>query len=569
MKVYITDETYKSATGLFAAEPPQLSELKAYRNSYGAFQVLLHDGKRNHYVLDTQFSIPDSIETPIYRIAITSQLPVKAQFLDYYTGAADLDYADKLLEETACTYAGDRLAVLYAEVPIAADCPTGNYPVRVQVYQANLTVEEQLLYETEISVTVNDFAFQKNVGADFNLDIWQQPSNLARTFQVPLWSEQHFQLVEKMAASLAKLGQKAVTVIAGEIPWKGWFNYIVKDYPANLYEYSMIRVFKNEQQQIRCDFSILEKYLHCFFEAGIDQELDVFGLLGVWQPPFFPLNKAVEHPEKLVIRYQEESSGKLGFLTAKADLDAYLRQVVGYFKEKGLWEKVRILADEPKAHEIEQFKHSVAALKAVEPSLQIKVAFDKEPMLQALLPEIDYPVTSYYCTCQNIEQLNQQFPGKTQYYICNYPDKPNTFLHSPLVESRIQGLLAYYFKTDGLLRWAYTCWPKNARQDIRYNTASLPIGDLCLIYPSVSGNLLLSLRYKQLYRGIEDFALLKQAQQIDQEATQQLLIEFLGESDPSQWMLDSHRARRELFNQDYQTYEALREELIAIITSVE
>jgi hypothetical protein len=46
---------------------------------------------------------------------------------------------------------------------------------------------------------------------------------------VPLWSEAHFQLIKDMASSLATLGQKAVTVLAGEIPWKGWFNYIVKD----------------------------------------------------------------------------------------------------------------------------------------------------------------------------------------------------------------------------------------------------------------------------------------------------------------------------------------------------
>ena len=49
---------------------------------------------------------------------------------------------------------------------------------------------------------------------------WQQPSILARTYDVPLWSEQHFCLLEEMAASLAKIGQKAITVIAGEIPGK-------------------------------------------------------------------------------------------------------------------------------------------------------------------------------------------------------------------------------------------------------------------------------------------------------------------------------------------------------------
>jgi hypothetical protein len=566
MKVFITDETYKSSTDLFTAVPKARKQFTAYRNSTSAFQILLHDGKRNHFLLDTQFSIPDDIETPMYRLALESELPIKASFVEYYTGAGDLDFADKIIAEKAHTYSGDRFAPIYVELPITANCIAGDYPVKITLYQEGITTEDQLIYQDTVTVTVNEFAFSDTVATDFNLDIWQQPSNLARTFQVPLWSEAHFQLIKDMASSLATLGQKAVTVLAGEIPWKGWFNYIVKDYPANLYEYSMVRVFKTNQGQVRCDFTILDRYLECFFEVGINQEIDVFGLLGVWQPPFFPLNKTVEHPEKLVVRYQDETTQKMNFLTEKADLKAYLEQVFAYFKAKGLWEKVRILADEPKAHEIDKFQSAVKILKEIEPTLQLKVAFDKEPVMEALLPDVAYPVTSYYCTCKNYQQLNQQRPGKTQYYICNYPDSPNTFLHSPLAESRVQGLLAYYFKIDGMLRWAYNCWPENVRSDIRYNTSAYPIGDTCLIYPSSSGHLLLSMRYKQLYRGIEDFYLLKQAEQHDQAATMRLMTEFLGESDPSQWMLDSHHARPELFKQDYAAYEDLRAKLVEIIT---
>ncbi|MFP7306644.1 DUF4091 domain-containing protein [Enterococcus faecalis] len=565
MKVFITDETYKASTELFTILPQSRQHFTACRNSTAAFQLLLYTGKRSHFTLDTQFSIPDDIDTPIYRIAIESDLPVNASFVEYYTGARDLAYADKLIETRSYTYAGDRFAPIFIELPIDTVCPVGDYPVEITIYQAGITTEEQPIYQETVSVTVDEFTFVSKVATAFNLDIWQQPSNLARTFQVPLWSSEHFELIKEMAQSLAVLGQKAITVIVGEIPWKGWFNYIVKDYPANLYEYSMVRVFKSKQGQIHCDFSILERYLKCFFEAGIDQEIDIFGLLGVWQPPFFPLNKAVEHPEKLVIRYQDETTKTMNFLTAKADLHSYLQQVFVYFKEKGLWEKVRILADEPKAHEIEQFQKAVKILKAIEPTLQLKVALDKEPVREALLTDIDYPVTSYYCTCKNYQQLNQHYPGKTQYYICNYPDKPNTFLHSSLTESRVQGLLAYYFKTNGMLRWAYNCWPVNVREDIRYNTASLPIGDMCLIYPSTSGHLLLSLRYKQLYRGIEDFYLLKQATKTDALAVDRLVVEFLGERDSKKWMLDSHQACSELFCQEYQNYELLRKKLIEII----
>lgn len=41
-----------------------------------------------------------------------------------------------------------------------------------------------------------------------------------------------------------------IIVIVGEIFWKGWFNYIVKDFLVNLYEYLMVKVFKIKEGNI-------------------------------------------------------------------------------------------------------------------------------------------------------------------------------------------------------------------------------------------------------------------------------------------------------------------------------
>lgn len=564
MKFMIVDESYKASTELSHEEPTQITTITSSKNSCAAFQLLLHDGKKNHFILNKQFSIPDEIEIPMYRIAIKSDLPYQAQFVDYYLGTDGLAYADKLIGETAYTYSGDRYAPIYIEIPIDKQVKPGTYPVQFSVYRSFINQEDELVAEKSIEVSVLDFAFPDDVQQDFRLDIWQQPSNLARTFHVPLWGDAHFGLIDQMADKLAVIGQKAVTVIAGEIPWKGWFNYIIKDYPANLYEYSTIPIRKNMEGTLICDFSILDRYLACFEKYGINQEINLFGLLGVWKPPYFPLNELSGHSEKIVLRYFDESTDKIAFIEQAADFTAYLKQLVSHLKEIGVWERTYVTADEPKSHEVEAFIQAVNDLKAIEPSIQIKVAFDKESVLNALESVIDYPVTSFYCTCNNQQQLLEKFGKKLNYYICNYPTKPNTFLHSPLLETRVQGLLAYYFKTDGLLRWALNCWPTNARTDIRYNTGALPIGDNCLIYPGYNGDLLLSLRYKQLLRGIEDFWLLKHAEEQNEKKVQQLLDEFLVVTDPKDWMLNSHQANPEAFQLTEEKYQQLRNALIRI-----
>lgn len=114
------------------------------------------------------------------------------------------------------------------------------------------------------------------------------------------------------------------------------------------------------------------------------------------------------------------------------------------------------------------------------------------------------------------------------------------------------------------MRWALNCWPTNARTDIRYNTGALPIGDNCLIYPGYNGDLLLSLRYKQLLRGIEDFWLLKHAEEQNEKKVQQLLDEFLVVTDPKDWMLNSHQANPEVFQLTEEKYQQLRNALIRI-----
>lgn len=564
MKFLIVDESYKASTELSYEEPTQIATITSSKNSYAAFQLLLHDGKKNHFILNKQFSIPDEIEIPMYRIAIKSDLPYQAQFIDYYLGIDGLAYADKLIGETAYTYSGDRYAPIYIEIPIDKQVKPGTYPVQLSVYRSFINQEDQLVAEKSIEVSVLDFTFPDDVQQDFRLDIWQQPSNLARTFHVPLWGEAYFGLIDQMADKLAAIGQKAVTVIAGEIPWKGWFNYIVKDYPANLYEYSMIPIRKNMEGTLICDFSILDRYLACFEKYGINQEINLFGLLGVWKPPYFPLNEQSGHSEKIVLRYFDESTDKIAFIEQVADFTAYLKQLVSHLKEVGVWERTYVTADEPKSHEVKAFIQAVNDLKAIEPSIQIKVAFEKESVLNALESVIDYPVTSFYCTCNNQQRLLEKFGKKLNYYICNYPTKPNTFLHSPLLETRVQGLLAYYFKTDGLLRWALNCWPTNVRTDIRYNTGALPIGDNCLIYPGYNGDLLLSLRYKQLLRGIEDFWLLKHTEEQNEKKVQQLLDEFLVVIDPKDWMLNSHQANPEAFQLTEEKYQQLRNALIRI-----
>lgn len=88
------------------------------------------------------------------------------------------------------------------------------------------------------------------------LDLWQHNSNLARYYGVDLWSDEHFEHIERAVAMLARLGQKSVTVLLGDCPWQGWGCHLMQSTPAELYEYSLARIEKDENGRYVYDFPV-------------------------------------------------------------------------------------------------------------------------------------------------------------------------------------------------------------------------------------------------------------------------------------------------------------------------
>lgn len=133
MKSIITDESWRPTTALNQPLPPSIAQVHSFKNSKAAFMLLLNDGHSNHYTLGTQFSIPDDLETPMYRIAFETELPLISNFVEYYLGKDDVAYADKLLSEASHTYPGNQWVPIYVEIPVSQMVKTGNYPVKIKI----------------------------------------------------------------------------------------------------------------------------------------------------------------------------------------------------------------------------------------------------------------------------------------------------------------------------------------------------------------------------------------------------------------------------------------------------
>jgi hypothetical protein len=110
---------------------------------------------------------------------------------------------------------------------------------------------------------------------------------------------------------------------------------------------------------------------------------------------------------------------------------------------------------------------------------------------------------------ERLIKLAHERGGRMLFYICCWPPIPNTFVHSPLVESELLGWLTYFLKVDGFLRWAFCLWPADPWQRVSYRAPDWNAGDMYFVLPGKDGAPVETLRYEGLRAAVQDYELLK------------------------------------------------------------
>lgn len=475
-----------------------------------AFQVILKSPDDALLTLDEQPVFHRKGMLPVYRMTADCSLPITLQHVGMVTGDDCLKYGDILLRSPATELESNVPAAIYVQVDVPDGTSAGVYTGSLCVYRSVGFSGEEKLEKLTFSIEVFECVFPKPEQRRFYLDLWQHPANIARKAEVPLWSDRHFTLLEPYLRLLADIGQRAITAIVSEIPWCGQAGFMEHRCTTDLYEYSMVRVFREENDCIRVDFSILERYIQLCYHCGFrtDSEIEVFGLVNIWRFDDYGYGgPAKDYPEAIRICVRERD-GSYGYLSSVSEIDQYVQALEAYFKQNGRLKYVRVVADEPA--DIQRFRCSLEHLKKVAPGFRYKAAINHAEFVGEFLEQIDDFVPIYDCLIAEnsvLQALRATMPEKRfLWYVCCVPAFPNFFIGSSLLEGRAVGALTYVEGLDGFLRWDFTVWNEEPRRDLRY--PRFPCGDMNFVYPAGDMSPLLSLRYQALKRGLEDYELL-------------------------------------------------------------
>ena len=311
----------------------------------------------------------------------------------------------------------------------------------------------------------------------FHLDLWQNPYAVARYFNVPLWSKEHFDCMRPIMEHLASAGQKVITTSIFQHPW----NSQTED-PFE----SMVGKFKGLDGTWRYDYTVFDRWVEFMMSCGITQQIDCYSILP-WHLTFEYFDSALNCTvtKKMEPGSKEYEDYLLPFLTDFAK----------HLKAKGWFEKTCIAMDErPK----DLLEHAYAIVFKAEKNFKIEGAVNYfGPEVAERMYDISFLFREALLTP---EQLSSHLAkgNKVTIYTCCNPQRPNTFIDSNPSESAFLGWFVASAGYSGYLRWAYNSWVKDPCVDARFRTWRA--GDCYLVYPDGT-----SIRMERLIEGIQDY----------------------------------------------------------------
>ena len=399
---------------------------------------------------------------------------VRYVMTDTYNNRNDSFLMADMLDTAASSQVAARTTrPLWITIRVPRAAAPGNYKGSI-----TLTCDGQPMLLT-YSLTVSKRTLPEPKDWEIHLDLWQNPYAVARYFNVPLWSKEHFDKLRPLMEQYAQAGGKVITTSIMQHPWKSQ--------TQDPFE-SMIVKMKRIDGSWSYDYSVFDRWVEFMFSCGVTQQIDCYTIV----------------PWGYRFEYVDMATSTLQHIDCKPGEAAYedyilpfLTDFARHLREKGWFGRTCIAMDE---RPMDQFRAAFDIVKRADPEFRIKGAIDYSPEIEKLVP-LMYDISLIHDHAgipADVIAQRRDAGLRTTYYTCNSPLHPNTFTFSPPAEATWIGLHAAALGFDGYLRWAYNSWVSDPCSDSRFR--KWYSGDCYLVYPTGS-----SIRFERLVQGIQDY----------------------------------------------------------------
>lgn len=352
---------------------------------------------------------------------------------------------------------------IWVQVAVPRDAQPGLYKGTIKVSGQNLSLR----------VRVGERILPPPAEWKQHLDFWQNPYSVARYHEVPLWSEQHFQLMKPLFEMLRDAGQRAITA---SIMYKPW-NAQTEDH----YD-SMIGRVKHLDGSWSYDYTVFDKWVSFMIdEVGIDGVISCYSMI----------------PWQLSFDYYDQATARVQFVKAQPGEQSYtdywlpfLKDFAKHLREKGWFERTLIAMDE---RPMDAMQEAIKVIKSADPDFKISLAGNYH---EEIIDDLYYCSIPYGHKFPEAKLAERRAKGQiSTVYTCCTEAFPNIFTFSPPAEATYTAVHALAEGYDGYLRWAINSWVKDPLRDSRFR--SFAAGDTYAIYPEARS----SIRFEKFLEG--------------------------------------------------------------------
>ena len=364
---------------------------------------------------------------------------------------------------------------VWLTVSVPQDAAPGTYVGRLTVRAAG---RKRIDFTLSLNVLPRTLPAPKDW--KFFLDLWQHPWAVARYHGVKPFSKEHYALMRPLWRELADAGQKAITATITDLPWNH----------QNFDPYwTMVKHVKCADGTWRHDYSLFDEYVEFCKSCGLGPQIHCY-TMATWGH---------------IVYWTDESTGD----TVSAKLvpgtpeheefwGAFLRDFRIHLSAKRWLGDVFVALDERKREELEATAKLIAKCA---PELRLEMAGNKKPSEFKGITVDNYCQYIKHITPDYLKEVRETRSGgrfTSTFYVCCVPERPNSFVTSPLHEQVWLGLYAAAAHLDGFLRWAYVNWPRDPMFDTSFG--DWRPGDTFFVYPGCRA----AVRWETLRDGIEE-----------------------------------------------------------------
>lgn len=397
---------------------------------------------------------------------------------------------------------------VWVDVNIPSGCPAGSYPIRITAECGEGRAE---------SVFTLDVAGADLPEQELIYTQWFHVDCIAEEYGVPVYSERHWELLERYLKAAAEEGMNMVltpmltppldTQVGGERPC------------------TQLVEIRRDGGVWSFGFSKAERFVEMAERCGIHR-FEIAHLFTQWGAEYAPSVYAVEQGvRRRVFGWDTPADSPV----YREFLAAFLPALTGFLREKGLADRtVFHISDEPGEEHLDSYRRARDAAAPYLEGFPIYDALSDYRFYERGV--VDHPVAA---TDHIGPFLEHRVPGLWAYYCCGQNvDVGNRFLAMPSARSRILGLQLYKYGISGFLHWGFNFWYtqySKARIDpYRVTDAdrAFPGGDAFSVYPGPEGPVK-SLRMKVFHHALQDLRALSLLEQLaGREAAEACICDY-------------------------------------------